>query len=128
MLTFAFKDLVQGIFSSPKSFLSNVFSGAIAGALALSVVHPLKMATTRLHADLGVDSSTERPREFNTLRDVFRKIVAEDGVMGLYRGFTLAVGGIILYRGAYFGLFDTGKAVLFPDVKNANALELFLFA
>ena len=28
--------------------------------------------------------------------------------------------GIIVYRGAYFGLYDTAKGVLFKDEKTAN--------
>ncbi len=28
--------------------------------------------------------------------------------------------GIIVYRGAYFGLYDTAKGALFKDEKNAN--------
>lgn len=28
--------------------------------------------------------------------------------------------GIIVYRGAYFGLYDTAKGVLFRDERNAN--------
>jgi len=35
--------------------------------------------------------------------------------MGLYRGFGISVVGIIMYRAAYFGLFDTGKAVLLGE-------------
>ena len=31
-----------------------------------------------------------------------------------------ALQGIIVYRGAYFGLYDTAKGVLFKDEKTAN--------
>lgn len=32
----------------------------------------------------------------------------------------LILQGIIVYRGAYFGLYDTAKGVIFQDEKNAN--------
>ena len=33
---------------------------------------------------------------------------------------SLLLQGIIVYRGAYFGLYDTAKGVLFKDEKTAN--------
>ncbi len=33
---------------------------------------------------------------------------------------TFVLQGIIVYRGAYFGLYDTAKGVLFKDEKTAN--------
>ena len=43
-----------------------------------------------------------------------------DGILSLYQGFGVSVQGIIVYRGAYFGLFDTAKGALFKDEKTAN--------
>lgn len=40
--------------------------------------------------------------------------------MALYQGFGVSVQGIIVYRGAYFGLYDTAKGMLFEDEKKAN--------
>jgi len=56
------------------------------------------------------------------------KVAASDGPQGLYRGFGISVIGIIAYRAAYFGCFDTGKAILFADTKNASMLAMWLFA
>ena len=36
--------------------------------------------------------------------------------------------GIIVYRGAYFGLYDTAKGVLFADEKKANILAKWAVA
>jgi len=52
----------------------------------------------------------------------------EDGPKGLYRGFVISVIGIIAYRASYFGMFDTGKAFLFPDAKKANFFVMWGFA
>jgi solute carrier family 25 (adenine nucleotide translocator) protein 4/5/6/31 len=44
------------------------------------------------------------------------KTFRSDGLVGLYRGFNVSVQGIIIYRAAYFGFFDTAKGML-PDPK-----------
>ena len=48
------------------------------------------------------------------------KTTRRTGLFSLYGGFFVSVQGIVVYRGAYFGLFDTAKAVLFPDEKKTN--------
>lgn len=45
------------------------------------------------------------------------KTTRADGLVGLYRGFGVSVQGIIIYRAAYFGLYDTARDFL-PDPKN----------
>lgn len=51
-----------------------------------------------------------------------------DGFAGLYRGFGISVIGIIAYRASYFGLYDTGKVMQFPEIKKANLFALWAFA
>ena len=51
-------------------------------------------------------------RQFNGLVDVFVKTLKSDGIRGLYRGFTISVVGIFIYRGIYFGLYDTLKPLV----------------
>lgn len=48
--------------------------------------------------------------------------------MGLYQGFGVSVGGIIVYRGLYFGCYDAGKALLFKDEKNTSIFIKFSYA
>jgi len=96
-----------------KFFMGNMASGGAAGATSLCVVYPLDFARTRLAADVG--SGPEGKREFDGLVDCLKKILAKDGVSGLYQGFGISVIGIIFYRASYFGLFDTGKAVLLGE-------------
>lgn len=86
-------------------------SGGAAGATSLTFVYPLDFGRTRLAADVG--KGTER--EFTGLVDCLVKTGKSDGVYGLYRGFGISVIGIIAYRAAYFGMYDTGKTFLFPD-------------
>lgn len=102
-----------------KFFMGNMASGGAAGATSLCFVYPLDFARTRLAADVG---DAEGKREFNGLVDCLKKIAQKDGVSGLYQGFGISVIGIIFYRASYFGLFDTGKAVLLGDKPNILAV------
>merc|ERR1712167_294967 len=64
-------------------------------------------------------------RQFNGLADVYKKTLATDGIAGLYRGFVISCVGIFVYRGMYFGLYDSLK----PIVLGADAgpfLSFFL--
>lgn len=66
-------------------------------------------------ADVGKGKGGER--EFKGLADCLTKIYKSDGLVGLYRGFGVSVQGIIIYRAAYFGFYDTARGML-PDPKN----------
>lgn len=130
-LNFAFKDIYKNIFCpySPKKepvkfFIGNCASGGAAGATSLCVVYPLDFARTRLAADVGSGGA----REFTGLIDCLKKVGQKDGAQGLYRGFGISVIGIVAYRASYFGCFDTGKALMFPDMKKANPVAVFVFA
>ncbi|MDK2413048.1 MC/SLC25 family protein, partial [Aphanizomenon sp. 202] len=69
-------------------------------------------------ADIGKGAGQ---REFNGLGDCLVKIFKADGIMGLYRGFGVSVQGIIIYRAAFFGFYDTAKGML-PDPKSAGII------
>lgn len=112
-LNFAFKDAIKAVFMTgvtPKDKLkfaaSNIAAGSAAGAASLCFVYPLDFARTRLGADVGKGSN----RQFNGLVHCLSSILKSDGLIGLYRGFLVSIQGIVVYRGAFFGLFDTLKA------------------
>lgn len=114
-LNFAFKDKYKKLFVRPRAevgfwrfFAGNLAAGGAAGATSLLFVYPLDFARTRLAADVGSSGD----REFSGLGDCLKKIFKNDGIGGLYRGFGVSVGGIIVYRAAFFGGFDTMKAML----------------
>jgi len=123
-LNFAFKDTYKRLFIGGidkkkefwKFFIGNLASGGAAGATSLCFVYPLDFARTRLAADIGKKAD----REFKGLADCLIKIAKHDGPIGLYRGFFVSVQGIIIYRAAYFGCFDTIKALVTKDPKNLN--------
>ena len=81
-------------------------SGAAAGASSSIFVYSLDFARTRLAND-AKSAVTGGARQFNGLVDVYKKTLASDGIAGLYRGFIPSVVGIIVYRGLYFGVYDS---------------------
>ncbi|XP_070544429.1 ADP/ATP translocase 3-like [Ptychodera flava] len=105
-------------------FLANVLSGGVAGATTLCVIYPLAFARTRLATDIG---RVRSEREFRGSIDCFRKIFSSDGFRGLYRGFSVSILGIIVYRSAYFGLFDTAKSFV-PAEHQRNLAVSFAIA
>ncbi|KAF4672691.1 hypothetical protein FOL47_000246 [Perkinsus chesapeaki] len=112
---FAFKDTFKRMFPKydPKTefwhfFATNLASGGMAGAASLCIVYPLDFARTRLAADVGKGAD----REFT----------------GLWNCLSKTASRIIVYRGAYFGLYDSVKSVIFADEKNANIVLKFLVA
>lgn len=121
-LNFAFKDKYKQVFLGGvdkrtqfwRYFAGNLASGGAAGATSLCFVYPLDFARTRLAADVGKGSGQ---REFSGLGNCLSKIFKSDGLSGLYRGFGVSVQGIIIYRAAYFGFYDTARGML-PDPKN----------
>jgi solute carrier family 25 (adenine nucleotide translocator) protein 4/5/6/31 len=129
---FAFKDTIKKIFPKTdikKEFLKalgvNIASGGLAGAGSLLIVYPLDLARTRLAADVG---GADGKREFNGLGDCLSKIAKRGGPMALYQGFGVSVQGIIVYRGAYFGLYDSAKNLLLGEGSNATFLYKFAIA
>jgi len=127
-LNFAFKDTVKALFATPKSapqwqkFATNIASGGCAGTMSLLFVYSLDYARTRLANDAKGKGGE---RQFNGLVDVYVKTLKTDGIQGLYRGFTISAVGIFIYRGMYFGMYDSLKPILLGD-KNASVLLSFL--
>ncbi len=122
-LNFAFKDTYKAMFLKGvdkktqfwRYFMGNLASGGAAGATSLLVVYPLDFARTRLAADMGKKSADGKDtRQFTGMGDCLSKIVKQDGVKGLYRGFVVSLYGIIVYRAAFFGGYDTLKGIVEP--------------
>merc|ERR1712149_122474 len=90
-------------------FAKNIASGGAAGALSLCFVYSLDYARTRLANDTKSSKKGGGERQFNGLIDVYTKTLKTDGIQGLYRGFVISCVGIVVYRGCYFGFYDTLK-------------------
>ena len=116
-MNFAFKDYFKRLFNFKKDrdgywkwFAGNLASG---GA-----------ARTRL-ANNSKAVKKGRERQFNGLVDVYTKTIKKNGIAGLYRGFNISCVGIIVYRGLYFGMYDSLKpVVLIGDLQVRSPSQL----
>jgi len=117
-LNFAFKDTIKAMFKTAKDapqyekFAKNIMSGGMAGSMSLLFVYSLDYCRTRLANDAKAKG---KEREFNGMVDVYVKTIKSDGLVGLYRGFVISCVGIFIYRGMYFGLYDSLKPILLGD-------------
>jgi len=121
-LNFMFKERIKLVFKKKASdgvatrLGKNVAAGGCAGTLSLCFVYSLDYARTRLANDVksvkkGGEAAT---RQYNGLFDVYRQTLKSDGIGGLYRGFVISAVGIFVYRGLYFGMYDTVRP-MFPE-------------
>ncbi|KAF7559224.1 hypothetical protein G7046_g4946 [Stylonectria norvegica] len=131
-LNFAFRDKFKALFGYKKErdgyamwMAGNLASGGAAGATSLLFVYSLDYARTRLAND-AKNAKSGGDRQFNGLVDVYRKTLASDGIAGLYRGFMPSVAGIIVYRGLYFGMYDSLKPVVLTGSLANNFFASFI--
>jgi len=132
-LNFAFKDKFKRMFGFKKErdgywwwFAGNMASGGAAGATSLFFVYSLDYARTRLANDAKSAKKGGGDRQYNGMVDVYKKTIATDGIAGLYRGFNISCVGIVVYRGLYFGMYDSLKPVLLTGDLADNFLASFL--
>ncbi|XP_057821745.2 ADP,ATP carrier protein ER-ANT1 isoform X1 [Cryptomeria japonica] len=129
---FAFKDSFQDFFGYSeekdgyaKCFAGNVASGSAAGATTSLFLYHLDYARTRLGMD-AKNVLAGSQRQYKGLLDVYKKTLASDGIAGLYRGFSASIVGITLYRGLYFGIYDTLKPVVLVGSLKGNFIISFM--
>ena len=117
VLSFAFKDKFKDLFKVSKTdcyavkFCKNIASGGAAGVLSLWFVYSLHYCRIRLANDVKIGNK----RQFKGIIDVYRKTLSSDGIVGLYRGFIISCVGIFVYRGCYFGFYDTLKPIFLGE-------------
>merc|ERR1712062_595889 len=104
-----------------EKFAKNILSGGCAGSMSLFFVYSLDYCRTRLANDAKSKTGT---RQYNGMIDVYTKTIKSDGIQGLYRGFVISCVGIFIYRGMYFGLYDSIKPIVLGD--NASVFLSFI--
>jgi solute carrier family 25 (adenine nucleotide translocator) protein 4/5/6/31 len=107
----AFKDNIKRMFpkySKDTEFAkfagAQIASGALAGGVTNTLVYPLIYVRTVLGADLG------KEKKYNGMFDCLKKTIQGNGVMSLYNGIGPSTIGIVVYRGAQFGIQDILKS------------------
>jgi len=103
----AFNDLLNNIFPNYnsttdfwKSFGVKLTSGGLAGAIANTICYPFDFARTRLASDLGKGKG-----QFKGIADCIVTTVRNQGITGLYTGWTVTVMGAFVYRAGQLGCF-----------------------
>jgi len=130
-LNFAFKDQIKTVFkisknaSNQEKFAKNILSGGCAGSLSLLFVQSIDYTRTRLAMD-AAKNSDKRMRQFNGIIDCYVKTIKADGVRGLYRGFVISCTCIFVYRGLYFGLYDSLKPIVLGTGSDIAWFHTFL--
>jgi len=106
-----FKDTIKRLFPkyNPNTefsqfALTQIASGSLAGGITNTLVYPLIYVRTALGADIG------KVKKYTGIADCLSKTVKENGFASLYNGIGPSTVGIVIYRGAQFGLQDTLKA------------------
>ena len=127
-LQFALSDSFKKLFkqsegdNSTLTLLKNTSAGAAAGATSLIAVYHFDYCRVRLANDVKFGKNAER--QFSGMVDVYKKTFASDGIVGMYRGFVVSCVGIVVYRGIYFGLYDTLKLKLLK--KDTGVMTAFV--
>lgn len=74
----------------------------------------------------AIECRVNGQRQFKGLIDVYQKTLSSDGITGLYRGFGISIWGITMYRGMYFGIYDTMKPIVLVGPFEGKFLASFL--
>jgi len=103
----AFNDLINNLFpnyNSNTDFWKSMFvkltSGGLAGAIANTICYPFDFARTRLASDLKKGGG-----QFKGIWDCIWTTLRQQGLTGLYTGWTVTVLGAFVYRAGQLGLF-----------------------
>ncbi|KAH8859675.1 Mitochondrial carnitine/acylcarnitine carrier protein [Schistosoma japonicum] len=109
------------VISPIKSFLA----GGFGGACCITVGHPFDTIKVRLQTMPHVPSGTT-PLYYGTI-DCFKKTVAADGILGLYKGMGAPIAGVApVFAICFFG-YNLGKEILAKDLMHLRNHEI-LFA
>jgi solute carrier family 25 (adenine nucleotide translocator) protein 4/5/6/31 len=102
----AFNDFLNKAFPSYppedfwKGFGVKLFSGGLAGAIANTICYPFDFARTRLASDVGKGKA-----QFNGIMDCIMTTIRNQGITGLYTGWSVTVAGAFVYRAGQLGCF-----------------------
>jgi len=103
----AFNDYLNNVFpvyNSKTEFWQSLgvklFSGGLAGAIANTICYPFDFARTRLASDVGKGKG-----QFNGIMDCIATTVKNQGLTGLYTGWSVTVMGAFVYRAGQLGCF-----------------------
>lgn len=97
----SFDQFKRRLWDGEMSPLQRFVTGALAGAVSVTLTYPLDLLRARKAVVHG--------RESPTLLSIIVSIVKKDGPLTLYRGLPASLLGIVPYGGLSFGTFETLK-------------------
>ena len=116
ILGFQLKNSFKHVFASQtgevtpsKTLFLSIVSGGVSGLVSLIAIYPLEVARIKITNDV---KNAPYKKFKGGFADVFKQVLATDGVRGLYRGVFISSFGIFLYRGFYFATYDLFKEIL----------------
>jgi len=103
----AFNDYINNLFPRYdsktqfwQSLFSKLFAGGAAGAVANTICYPFDFARTRLASDVKAGTG-----QFKGIWDCIATTVRQQGITGLYTGWSITVAGAFVYRAGQLGMF-----------------------
>lgn len=94
-------DTVQSIKVQPQRKISRWYFGGLAAASAACITHPLDL--------LKVALQTQQEEKLTSLQ-ITKRIIQQEGVIGLFHGLSASVMRQLTYSTIRFGIYEVGKA------------------
>ena len=88
--------------------LSKILAGGFSGISSLSITYPTDLLRRRFQ----MDGFNELTPKYNGIIDGFKKVVKNEGVMGLYRGLSIAYIRMFPCLAIQFWCIEKGKSIL----------------
>lgn len=108
-MNFFFKNAYQSIFKSASRIqkdkdlvLMNSIGGSLGGVTTRLLLYPFDYTRTKMANDITKKDGGIVKTLLNTIR--------KEGPLGIYRGALISFVGISIFRGTYFGIYDTYKS------------------
>ena len=128
--SFTLKEYLRPVFqisdskkkNTAASLVENFAAGGVAGVVAHSIFYPLDSSHIRLKTDKYYVKMMGEPQRYSNLADACKKTMATEGVGGLYKGFLSSCLGMFVFRGLFFGLYDTLKPLVYDDDEDAGEM------
>ena len=83
------------------SFSTNFLSGVLGSWISLSILYPIEHARNR--QSINLQKTTK------SILGNIMETVSKQGFRSLYTGSLISMYGVAIFRGTYFGIFDTFK-------------------
>lgn len=99
-----------------------LLAGAGSGAFTKTAVAPLE----RIKILFQVEGMSNEPRRYTSILQSIRRVVAEEGVVGLYRGNLANVVRVVPTYGFKFAFNDWFKDLVAPGVQKPTTMQLML--